>query len=56
MVKTNYNDSAKSAAVKKFVEYFAFDCSEKVTTEGMIKITKTSDLGKAILNLADKIK
>lgn len=56
MVKTNYNDSAKSAAVKKFVEYFAFDCSEKVTTEGMIKITKTSDLGKAILDLSAKIK
>jgi phosphate transport system substrate-binding protein len=56
MVKTNYNDAAKAAAVKKFVEYFAFDCSEKVTTEGMIKITKTSDLGKAILDLTAKIK
>jgi phosphate transport system substrate-binding protein len=56
MVRTNYGDSAKSTAVKKFVEYFAFDCSEKVTTEGMIKITKTSDLGKAILNLSAKIK
>lgn len=56
MVKTNYDDSAKSAAVKKFVEYFAFDCSEKVTTEGMIKITKTSDLGKAILSLTANIK
>lgn len=56
MVKTNYANAEKSAAVKKFVEYFAFDCSEKVTTEGMIKITKTSDLGKAILNLSAKIK
>jgi phosphate transport system substrate-binding protein len=56
MVRTNYGDSAKSAAVKKFVEYFSFDCSEKVTTEGMIKITKTSDLGKAILDLSAKIK
>jgi len=56
MVKTNYDDAAKSAAVKKFVEYFAFNCSENVTTEGMIKITKTSDLGKAILNLTAKIK
>jgi phosphate transport system substrate-binding protein len=56
MVKTNYADATKAAAVKKFVEYFAFDCSEKVTTEGMIKITKTSDLGKAILDLTAKIK
>jgi phosphate transport system substrate-binding protein len=56
MVRTNYGDSAKAAAVKKFVEYFAFDCSEKVTTEGMIRITKTSDLGKAILDLSAKIK
>ena len=56
MVRTNYEDATKAASVKKFVEYFAFDCSEKVTTEGMIKITKTSDLGKAILNLTAKIK
>jgi phosphate transport system substrate-binding protein len=56
MVKTNYDDAAKSAAVKKFVEYFAFNCSADVTTEGMIKITKTSDLGKAITALAAKIK
>ncbi len=55
MVKTNYADPAKSAAVKKFVEYFAFNCPTDVTTEGMIQITKTSTLGKAILALAAKI-
>ena len=55
MVKTNYNDSKKAAAVKQFVEYFAFTCPVKVTTEGMIQISKTSDLGKAILKLTAKI-
>ena len=55
MVRTNYGDATKAASVKKFVEYFAFDCSANVTTEGMIKITKTSDLGKAILALSAKI-
>ena len=55
MVKTNYGDAAKAAAVKKFVEYFAFECPVKVTTEGMIVITKTSELGKAILDLTARI-
>jgi phosphate transport system substrate-binding protein len=55
MVKSNYNKDAVSAAVKRQVEYMAFNCSTKVTTEGMIPITKTSDLGKAILKLTAKI-
>jgi phosphate transport system substrate-binding protein len=54
MVKTNYG-AEKAAAVKKQVEYMAFDCIKTVTTEPMIEITKTSDLGKAILKLTAKI-
>jgi phosphate transport system substrate-binding protein len=55
LVKSNYGKSEQAAAVKRQVEYMAFDCSTKVTTEGMIPIAKTSDLGKAILKLTAKI-
>ena len=55
MVKSNYGKAEVSAAVKRQVEYMAFNCSTKVTTEGMIPISKTSDLGKAILKLTAKI-
>ena len=55
MVKSNYGKADLAAAVKRQVEYMAFDCSAKVTTEGMIPIAKTSDLGKAILKLTAKI-
>ena len=55
MVKSNYGKADLAAAVKRQVEYMAFDCSTKVTTEGMIPIAKTSDLGKAILKLTAKI-
>ena len=55
MVKSNYGKADVSAAVKRQVEYMAFNCSTKVTTEGMIPIAKTSDLGKAILKLTAKI-
>jgi phosphate transport system substrate-binding protein len=55
MVKSNYGKADLSAAVKRQVEYMAFSCSTKVTTEGMIPIAKTSDLGKAILKLTAKI-
>ena len=55
MVKSNYGKADLAAAVKRQVEYMAFDCSAKVTTEGMIPVTKTSDLGKAILKLTAKI-
>jgi phosphate transport system substrate-binding protein len=54
MVKTNYG-AEKAAAAKRQVEYMAFDCIKTVTTEPMIEITKTSDLGKAILKLTAKI-
>jgi phosphate transport system substrate-binding protein len=54
MVKTNYG-AEKAAAVKRQVEYMAFDCIKTVTTEPMIAIDKTSDLGKAILKLTAKI-
>jgi phosphate transport system substrate-binding protein len=54
MVKSNYG-SEKAAAVKRQVEYMAFDCIKTVTTEPMIAIEKTSDLGKAILKLTAKI-
>jgi phosphate transport system substrate-binding protein len=55
MVKSNYGKADLAAAVKRQVEYMAFDCSTKVTTEGMIPISKTSDLGKAIVKLTAKI-
>jgi len=55
MVKSNYGKADLAAAVKRQIEYMAFDCSTKVTTEGMIPVTKTSDLGKAILKLTAKI-
>jgi len=55
MVKSNYGKADLASAVKRQVEYMAFDCSTKVTTEGMIPITKTSGLGKAILSLTAKI-
>ena len=55
MVKSNYGKADLAAAVKRQVEYMAFDCSTKVTTEGMIPIAKTSELGKAILKLTAKI-
>jgi phosphate transport system substrate-binding protein len=55
MVKSNYGKADLASAVKRQVEYMAFDCSTKVTTEGMIPIAKTSDLGKAILKLTAKI-
>jgi len=55
MVKSNYGKADLAAAVKRQVEYMAFECSTKVTTEGMIPIAKTSPLGKAILSLTAKI-
>ena len=55
MVKTNYG-ATLAAAVKKQVEYMAFNCPQAAPTEPMIPIAKTSDLGKAILNLTAKIK
>ena len=55
MVKSNYGKADVSAAVKRQVEYMAFECPTKVTTEGFIPIAKTSDLGKAILKLTAKI-
>ena len=55
LVKSNYGDATKAAAVKRQVEYMAFDCIKTVKTEPMIEITKTSDLGKAIIKLAAKI-
>jgi phosphate transport system substrate-binding protein len=54
MVKTNYG-AEKAAAAKRQVEYMAFECIKTVTTEPMIAIDKTSDLGKAILKLTAKI-
>jgi phosphate transport system substrate-binding protein len=55
MVKSNYGKADLASAVKRQVEYMAFECSTKVTTEGMIPVSKTSDLGKAILKLTAKI-
>jgi phosphate transport system substrate-binding protein len=55
MVKSNYGDAAKAAAVKRQVEFMAFGCSDTVKDEPMIPISKTSDLGKAILKLTAKI-
>jgi phosphate transport system substrate-binding protein len=55
MVKSNYGKADLAAAVKRQVEYMAFDCIKTVTTEPMIAIDKTSELGKAILKLTAKI-
>ena len=55
LVKSNYGKADLAAAVKRQVEYMAFSCSTKVTTEGMIPISKTSPLGVAILKLTAKI-
>ena len=55
MVKSNYGKADLASAVKRQVEYMAFECSTKVTTEGMIPISKTSELGKAVLKLTAKI-
>jgi phosphate transport system substrate-binding protein len=55
MVKSNYGNADKAAAVKRQVEYVAFNCSNTVKDEPMIPISKTSDLGKAILKLTAKI-
>jgi phosphate transport system substrate-binding protein len=55
MVKSNYANADKSAAVKRQVEFMAFGCADTVKDEPMIPIAKTSDLGKAILKLTAKI-
>jgi len=55
MVKSNYGNADKAAAVKRQVEFMAFGCSDTVKDEPMIPISKTSDLGKAILKLTAKI-
>ena len=55
MVKSNYGKADLAAAVKRQVEYMAFNCSTKVTTEGMIPIAETTELGKAIRSLTAKI-
>lgn len=55
LVKSNYGKADQAAAVKRQVEYMAFDCPNEVPNEGFISIAKTSDLGKAILKLTAKI-
>ena len=55
LVKSNYGKTDLAAAVKKQVEYMAFSCPTVVTTEGFSQISKTSELGKAILSLTAKI-
>ena len=55
MVKSNYGNADKAAAVKRQVEFMAFGCADTVKDEPMIPISKTSDLGKAILKLTAKI-
>jgi phosphate transport system substrate-binding protein len=55
LVKSNYGKADQAAAVKRQVEYMAFNCPTEVPNEGFISIEKTSDLGKAILKLTAKI-
>lgn len=55
LVKSNYGKADQVAAVKRQVEYMAFNCPNEVPNEGFISISKTSDLGKAILKLTAKI-
>ena len=52
---SNYSSAATAAAVKKQIEYTAFNCYDNAKTFPMIPITKTSALGKAILGLTAKI-
>ena len=55
MVKSNYANADKAAAVKRQVDFMAFGCSDTVKDEPMIPISRTSDLGKAIIKLEAKI-
>lgn len=55
LVKSNYGKADQAAAVKRQVEYMAFECPKVVQNEGFIEIGRTSDLGKAILKLTAKI-
>jgi phosphate transport system substrate-binding protein len=52
---SKYSSAATAAAVKKQIEYTAFNCYDNAKTFPMIPITKTSALGKAILGLTAKI-
>ena len=52
---SKYSSAALATAVKKQIEYTAFDCYKDASTFPMISISKTSSLGKAILGLTAKI-
>jgi phosphate transport system substrate-binding protein len=52
---SKYSSAALASAVKKQIEYTAFDCYKDASTFPMISISKTSTLGKAILALTAKI-
>jgi phosphate transport system substrate-binding protein len=52
---SKYSTAAIATAVKKQIEYTAFDCYKDASTFPMISISKTGTLGKAILGLTAKI-
>lgn len=52
---TKYSSASTAAAVKKQIEWTAFNCYDTAKTFPMIPISKTSNLGKAILGLTAKI-
>jgi len=52
---SKYSSAATAAAVKKQIEWTAFNCYDTAKTFPMIPISKTSGLGKAILGLTAKI-
>ena len=52
---SKYSSAATAAAVKKQIEFTAFNCYDTAKTFPMIPIAKTSALGKAILGLTAKI-
>lgn len=52
---SKYTSAATAAAVKKQIEFTAFNCYDTAKTFPMIPISKTSALGKAIVGLTAKI-
>ena len=45
---TNYGDATKAAAVKKAIEWHAFNCPDTAPNDGFIKIDKNGALGAKI--------
>jgi phosphate transport system substrate-binding protein len=55
MFLTGADKSPNAAAVKRMMEYHAFECPKLYPAEGMVLTTKTSELGKAIIKQLAKL-